>query len=295
MRVGAFEIAEPVPELQSTRAIAMLKPWVDVGRVGTLVLSKLERHLTAQELGRLARPGTFFNFTIDRPRQRIIEGRRILAIPNLIVNYGRDENTGRDYLFLHVREPHANGEDYVEAIVTLLDHFNIVEYCRIGGFYDSVPHTRPLLVTGTMSDPQAERAKGLVSARASKYQGPTSIVNLVNETLEQRGIETTGLMAHLPHYAQIEEDHLGASRLMEVLCAIYGFPESLADSSPSEKQYQAIGQLVETDPEAMGHVRRLEAEYDRVQDSPDPEVDISIAPDVAKFLQEMSKRLEDGH
>ena len=58
MRIGEFEIPEPVPELKNTCAIAMLRPWVDVGRVGTLVLNSLERHMNAKELGRLAKPGS---------------------------------------------------------------------------------------------------------------------------------------------------------------------------------------------------------------------------------------------
>ena len=62
MRVGAFEVSEPVPELHNTRAIAILRPWVDVGRVGTLALAKVEQHLGAKELGRLARPGHVLRF-----------------------------------------------------------------------------------------------------------------------------------------------------------------------------------------------------------------------------------------
>ena len=33
MQIGQFEISEPVPELKNTVAFAMLKPWIDVGRV----------------------------------------------------------------------------------------------------------------------------------------------------------------------------------------------------------------------------------------------------------------------
>ena len=152
MRIGAFELNEPVPELKNTCAIAMLRPWIDVGRVGTLVLNQLEAKLGAKELGRLARPGTFFDFTRYRPRMRIVDGRRVFTTPNSIVHYAQDADTERDYLFLHLREPHAVGEDYAEAIVDLATYFNVTEYCRIGGMYDSVPHTRPLLVTGTLSD-----------------------------------------------------------------------------------------------------------------------------------------------
>ena len=71
MRIGAFEVVEPLPELRNTCAISMLRPWVDVGRVGSLVLNALERYTGAEELGRLARPGNFFDFTRYRPRMKV--------------------------------------------------------------------------------------------------------------------------------------------------------------------------------------------------------------------------------
>ena len=63
MRIGAFEIDEPLPELREPHALVTLRPWVDVGRVGRQTLIRLERHLDAQEIGKLARPGNFYDFT----------------------------------------------------------------------------------------------------------------------------------------------------------------------------------------------------------------------------------------
>ncbi len=57
MRLRAFNLNEPLPELKETHALTMLRPWVDVGNVGTQVLSWLETRFNAKDLGRLARPG----------------------------------------------------------------------------------------------------------------------------------------------------------------------------------------------------------------------------------------------
>ena len=292
MRVDAFDLPEPVPELKNTRVIAMLRPWIDVGRVGTLVLNRLEQHLGAKELGRLARPGNFFDFTRYRPRTRIVEGRRVFTTPNSIAHYARDDESNRDHIFLHLREPHAQGEDYVDAVVSLLKHFDVTEYCRIGGMYDSVPHTRRLLVTGTLTKEQAELAKGLVSPRRNTYQGPTSIVNLVTESMEQMEIPTCSLMAHLPQYMQLDEDHMGASRLMEVLRGVYGFPSSLNDPTRGQQQYMDIGRAVENNVEVKGLINQLETYYDRVLVGSEPEEDVAFSPDVEKFLRDMGDRLD---
>jgi len=35
MRIGAFDLPEPVPTLRDAHALVMIRPWVDVGSVGT--------------------------------------------------------------------------------------------------------------------------------------------------------------------------------------------------------------------------------------------------------------------
>ena len=293
MRIGAFEVSDPVPEMSDSCAIVMLRPWVDVGRVGTLALNGLEKHTGAKELGRLARPGTFFDFTRYRPRTRNVGGRRVFTTPNSVAHYAHHDETDRDFIFLHLREPHAMGEDYTDAIVTFLRHFGVTEYCRIGGMYDSVPHTRPILVTGTLSEDHAQTAKGIVSPSRSAYQGPTSIINLVTEVFNEMGIANSSLMAHLPQYVQLDEDHMGASRLLEVLCAVYGFPKSLADPSRGRRQYLDINKAVESNNEVKSMISQLESYYDRVLSAEEPEEGVQFSSDVERFLTEMSERLDE--
>ena len=300
MRIGEFEINEPLPKMKNTRAIAMLRPWVDVGRVGTLVLNRLERHLGATELGKLAKPGRYFDFTRYRPRMRIVNGQRVFTSPNTIVHYANDKENDQDYLFLHIREPHSMGEDYTDAITELLKYFDVSEYCRIGGMYDSVPHTRPVLVTGSLTPEHEERVSGLVSIRKNTYQGPTSIVNLIHENLISSEVPSVNLMAHLPQYVQLDEDHMGASRLMTVLCSMYGFPQKLGDPSRGEQQYQDINRAVQNNSEVRSLIEQLETYYDRTLVNPDNNLENDdeftnntlLAPNIEDFLREVGGRLD---
>ena len=173
MRLGPWEITEPVPELSDTIIIAMLMPWVNVGSVGTLTLKLLEREFKAKEL----------------PEMTSKDGSRTLSIPNCDATYAHDPSSGRDFVFLHIREPHMYGEEYCSAIVELAKQFNAAEYCRIGGMYDEVPHTRPLKITGSVGDEYLDKLTGIISPRSNTYQGPTSILQLVGENLSDAGIE----------------------------------------------------------------------------------------------------------
>ena len=296
MEIGAFELSYEGPQLENVTVFASLRPWVDVGRVGTLTLKKLEKYMGATEIGRLSRPGKFFDFTRERPHTSMVNGRRVLTKPNTIINHAREESTGRDFLFLHIIEPHMFGEDYSEAIVQVLEYYKVSEYCRIGSMWDSVPHTRPLMVTGTLNELHEEKMSGIVEVSKNGYEGPTSIVNLVGDTLSDSGVQTSSLMLHIPHYVQLDEDYKGVSKMIEVLGSIYDFPHSLAETGRGDQQYQEITRAVEENPSVKQLVKQLEAEYDRGQINSDHNtiLDPTLPPEVENFLNEMGQRFEEG-
>jgi hypothetical protein len=147
VRIGAFELIEPIPELNEPYVLAVLSPWIDVNNVGTLTLSGLETQFRAKELARLARPGNFFDFTRYRPILYYEEGIRRVKIPNTTLSYAKREG-GNDLLFLHLLEPHSLSEAYTDSVLRLLKTLKVKKYCLLGSMYDVVPHTRPLIVNG---------------------------------------------------------------------------------------------------------------------------------------------------
>ena len=259
MRIGAFDIQEPVPELKDPHVFAMIRPWVDVGSVGTLTLNRLERFMGSKELGKLHRPGTFFDFTRYRPNMRLVDGVRQVKIPNSTIRYATTE-TGPDYLFLHLLEPHSNGEDYTDSILEVVRHFGVKRYCRVGAMYDAVPHTRPLLVTGNLGQVPQKRPVPNFKLQQSTYQGPTTIMNLLSEGIERDQIETINFMVHLPQYVQLEEDYAGTSRMLEVLASVYdNIPPDLAPVRRGQRQYRELSASVERNSELRTLIQQMEA------------------------------------
>ena len=297
MKIGAFEINEPVPELHEPHALVMIRPWVDVGSVGSLTLRQMERHFQGQQLGKLERPGTFFDFTRYRPTVKIVSGQREMTYPNSFINYAQPLN-GPDLLFLHLLEPHAMAEDYVESIVDLLKHFGVSVYCRIGAMYDSVPHTRPIVVTGNPGSVEMRpgASSPLIQLRQSQYEGPTTIMNKLSDVATEMGLGMMTFMAHLPHYAQLDEDFAGTSRMLEVLSAFYDVPANLVPTHRGKLQYAEIDAAVERKPEHKALVSRLEAFYDSTYPRVSPESTASagpeedpptLSPEIERFLKDL--------
>lgn len=301
MRVGAFEIVEPVPELRDPHAFAMIRPWVDVGSVGTLTLNRLERFMGSKELGRLHRPGTFFDFTRYRPNMRFVDGARQVKIPNSTIRYATTEN-GPDYLFLHLLEPHSNGEDYTDSILEVVRYFGVKRYCRVGAMYDAVPHTRPLLVTGSLGAVEQKRPVPNFKLQQSTYQGPTTIMNLLSEGIERDEIETINFMVHLPQYVQLEEDYAGTSRMIEVLSSVYeNIPPDLAPIRRGQRQYRELNSTVDRNSELKTLIQQMEQYYDsQLTAEAEAEAEASsesgsgptLSPEIEAFLSELGDRLE---
>jgi len=293
MRLGSFELTEPLPELKEPQALARLQPWVDVGSVGTLTLSWLEKHCQTRELARLAMPGDFFDFTRYRPTIYFEEGRRQLAIPNTYVSYGQLPQ-GPDFIFLHMLEPHSHGEVYAESILQLLTKFGAKRYCLLGSMYDVVPHTKPLLVTGGGVGEGTEQALKQLGIHSSDYQGPSTITFLVSQRAPDLGIETMSLIVHLPQYTQMDEDYMGAVRLMQVLSSLYDLPVDEAYIKKAEQQLEQINLALDKNPQLKTTIEQLETHYQARTQSQPEEQKPELSPEVEKFLSEMEKRFREN-
>jgi predicted ATP-grasp superfamily ATP-dependent carboligase len=294
MRIGAFELDEPVPELNEPHVIVMLDPWVDVGGVGTLTLSWLERHFQAEDIGRIARPGDFFDFTRYRPTVYYDEeGHKQIEVPNTYMTYGRGTR-GNDFIFLHLLEPHNRSDQYIESIIRVLVKLKAKRYCLIGSMYDYVTHTLPLQLTGGASGEEAVSEIESQGIGASNYEGPTSITTLISQKAPNLGIETMSLIVHIPQYTQLEEDYSGAVRLMEVIASIYGIPVDNEYYHKAQHQIEEVNQVLLKNPQLQALVKEMETLQGKKTSVNPNEQQVPLAPEIEKFLSDMEKRFREG-
>ncbi len=292
MKVSAFELSEPLPQLREPHALAMLQPWIDVSNVGTLVLSWLEKQTSAKNLGELAKPGNFFDFTRYRPTIYTKDGQRQVSIPNTRITYAKQE-TGHDFLFFHLLEPHNHSEDYIDAVLQVLEKLGVKRYCLIGSMYDYMPHTRPLIVTGGTVKNGAPQEDDKMGISRSHYQGPTTITSLISHRASSAGIETMSLIVHLPQYTQLEEDYMGTVRIIEVLSSLYGLPVDESYVRKAQSQHEQINTALEKNPQLKTIVEQLENHYDSRAERKREEDMPRLSPEVERFLAEMDKRFRE--
>ena len=291
MRVGAFEVTEPVPELNEPHAFAVVPNWIDVGRSGSLTLSRMEQLFGGEKLAALARPGEFYDFTRYRPVLSRKGESVDVTFVNAMVTYGRRKE-GSDFVFLRLPEPHMLAETFVESVVELLKRLNVKRYSLLGSVYDMVPYTRPLLVTSTASNQSLRSNLSVTKVVPSGYNGLTSYLSLIEQYVAQIGLEALSLIVHIPGYLTLDDDYRGEKRLMEVIGSLYGLemPQEVVDKSREQEDRfrQQSEQLLEEQPELRAILKQLEDNYD-ARVNARKEV-TRLSPEVEKFLKELNER-----
>jgi hypothetical protein len=292
-RVGPFELDDEIPELASPRLIVTLQPWIDIGSVGTMTLGFLEQAWNASQIGKLVRPGNFYDFSRYRPMLYRRAGERQVVVPNTYLHHAHDPH-GHDWLFLHALEPHNRGEDFVDGLLALLRHLDVRDYALIGSMYAPVPHTRPPVVSGGSSNELMRERLQRLGARESNYEGPTTILATLPAQALTHEIATSSVIIQLPAYAQVERDYRGLLFLLELLSGFYGWQLELDQlRQEADRQLKAMEETAAENPQLQAMVLELERLYDSQSESTE-DADASLSPELETFLKDVESRLSDN-
>lgn len=283
MRIGNFQTIDIDEPLKDPVVIATLWPWIDVNSVGTLVLREIRKRYSATEIGRLATPGIFYDFTRYRPQIELEEEIKGMSVPNTTVYLARREDKP-DLILLRMREPHCHAELFVRSVLKLLYQFKVKTYILIGSMYDAVPHTKPLIVSGYGMGRNAKETVKRNGVLPITYRGPSSIVNMITKEAYESGIETMVFIVSIPQYVILEEDHEGKLRLIELLNRILDIPVDEDDYIRVLDQKNIISQNLERSPEIRAIIPQLERMYDMRVKVVEKEGTLELSPEMEELL-----------
>ena len=219
-----FNLELPDDRNKVRHVIAVHIGWLNWGDVGDESFNRLVEHFKAEKIAEFERPGDFYNFISYRERSLSYldnEGVRRTEFPNSRVYHIKRRAPLSDLVLINLLEPTQFGEVFVDKVVDLLKKLNVARYQVIGAIGSSVPHTRPVRITGRSSDPKiAERLTqiGVRTTSGGQYQGPTSIFNAISSRLQDEGITTVNLMAQMPSHLSLQQpNYNGVYSILNVL------------------------------------------------------------------------------
>jgi proteasome assembly chaperone (PAC2) family protein len=109
----------------------------------------------------------------------------------------RVPSAGRDLVLVRGVEPNMRWRGFCDEIMRMAAELGVTEVVTLGALLADSPHTRPVPVSGTSSDPALAERLGL---EPSRYEGPTGIVGVLQEACSSAGLAAVSFWAAVPHY-----------------------------------------------------------------------------------------------
>lgn len=289
MTSEALRIIEE-PQLRDPALITSFAGWNDAAEAATGAVRYLARKWGAKKFAELD-PEDFYDFTETRPQVRLTRGNeRRIRWPANDFFYYVDSERSSDFILLRGVEPQLRWRTYCTALLDLCNRMKVRRVVLLGGLIADVPHTRPVRVTGTSSDPEFLERLDSLRVGGSRYQGPTGIVGVLTDRLRREGMPCASLWATVPHYISTSNPR-ASQALLQRLDTLLDLRAPLLDSEREAADFDnQVSQAVERDPDVAAYVRQLE-ESNAHEDAPSAEhPELPTGESVVKELEEFLRR-----
>src|SRR6059058_4322909 len=171
--------------LRAPALVCAFKGWNDAGDAASAALQFVGSSLGATRFATLD-PEEFYDFQATRPTIRLTEGRtREITWPTIEIFVARVPRAPRDLILLGGPEPSMRWRTFTTVVSDLDEALGVQLVVSLDALLADVPHTMPVPVSGSTSDPVLNERLGL---RPTGYEGPTGIVGVLHASTAARGL-----------------------------------------------------------------------------------------------------------
>ena len=236
----------------------------DTADAATSAVRWMQEHNSSYELADID-PETFFDFTQERPTVALdADGQRVISWPENRAFAARTPDGQRDLVLLAGVEPHLRWRTFSEELGEIARRTSAEMVITLGSMVGMAPHTRPLAVIGSSTNPLLANRMGLGSP---SYQGPTGVVGTLHDSLDKASIPVISLRVSVPHYVPASPNPMATMSLLRRFELVTGVEtEHREFEEPAADWRQRVDAAVEDDPEIAAYVRQLESQVDDSDD-----------------------------
>src|SRR5437879_6716432 len=167
-------------------------------------------------------PEEFYHFGLSRPYVRFKPGsdtEREITWPATEFSIAQGSDLARDVIVGVAIEPPLRWKTYCNLVLDLARSCEVALVLTLGALLAEVPHTRPVRLSGSASDPELAVRRGV---RPTKYEGPTGIVGVLNTVCRDQGVATACPWAEVPHCISATENPRATLALVRRVAPLLG-------------------------------------------------------------------------
>jgi proteasome assembly chaperone (PAC2) family protein len=268
--------------LRNPVMISAFSGWNDAGESATAAIEHLLTTWSHHKLASLDSE-EYYDFQVNRPTISLdAKVVREIVWPNTIVFEVATPHLAHDFLLVKGIEPSMRWRSFAREILDLADDYEVSMSIALGALLADVPHTRPIVVTGSGAHPDVAKRLGV---EISRYEGPTGIIGVLQDAAFRRDIDAVSLWASVPHYVSTPPCPKATLALINSLEDFLNITIPHGDLSEKSQSWELqVDKLAADDSEVGDYVRELERSKDEAE-IPIATGD-SIAREVERYLRD---------
>jgi predicted ATP-grasp superfamily ATP-dependent carboligase len=256
---GLYDVVGDGPAAGRPVLVQAVTGFIDAGGATQLarehILSSSDARLVARfDIDQL------LDYRSRRPMMTFLEDHWTAYDEPVLGIYELHDDDSTPYLMLAGPEPDVQWERFVDAVIALVERFDVRLTVGLTAIPMAVPHTRPIGVTA-----HATRRELIAGYQPwlSRAQVPATIGNLLEYRLGQRGHDAIGFAVHVPHYLAQTTFPGAAEELVTRVSRATGLllPTDELRAAAGLVRNEIDKQVAGAD-DAGALVRRLEEQYD---------------------------------
>ena len=282
-----------IPVLRSPVMVIAFSGWNDAGEAASGAASHLLGCWTdpafdvVPELIAEVDPEEFYDFQVNRPTVYVDDSSiRNLTWPGTQVFALATPTLSHDFIVVRGVEPSMKWKTFASDLLDLADDCEVDLVITLGSMLADTPHTRPITVSGSGAHPDIATRLGV---EISKYEGPTGILGVIQDSCIRRGIDAISLWAAIPHYASNSPSPKASLALVNALEDFLEISIPQGDLPDEAIEWETeVSELAKEDSDVAEYVKALEDSKDAV-DLPEATGE-SIARELERFLRRQTDK-----
>jgi proteasome assembly chaperone (PAC2) family protein len=270
------------PELRNPVVVAAFAGWNDAADAATTAVKFLIDRWKPIKFADIEAE-EFFVFTETRPTISTRKGvLRAISWPSNQFLSLITPQFERDIILYIGVEPQLKWKTFTSGYLEVCKRFNVSEVLLLGAFLANIPHSMVVPISGFSSNPEMLDRLLKIDVHNSRYEGPTGMVGVLQDTFRRANIPVSSLWAAAPHYLAATPNIKVTAALLTYLNTFLSFDLDLSDIQADAQRFEEqITMLVERDPEASAYVRKLEEQAGEIsdEDGEEDEDELLINPD----------------
>ncbi len=259
--------------------------WNDAGGAATAALTHLAEVFSAEMVSEIDSED-YVDFQVNRPTIELDgSSRRTFTWPDTKFLVAHSWANNRRLIFVQGVEPSLRWKSYCSEILTIGQELGAKSLICVGALLSDNPHSRPLEVSVTTSNPELQTEYGI---GPSTYEGPAGIISVLSHAGELSGFGVVNAWGSVPHYVANAPSPKATAALVTKVEILLGEPVDRYELDDEATAWEAgVNILAAQDPDIAAYVKDLEQQADAT------ELPQASGDSIAKEFEQYLKRRGD--